>query len=163
MNGFDVALLALVLAFAGIGALRGALAEGLAALTWIGSLAIAWFFYDDVSIWFADTLKEPLLRQAGGFVLLFAASFVTLVIISFVLRKFVFVIPLSGGMRAGGALLGAARGVIVVMALVLVAGLMRFPQAPWWRESTLAPHAEWLAQRVVQRLPAEVARHIRYQ
>lgn len=163
MNGLDWTLTAIVLLFAGIGALRGLIAEVLSFVAWISAAVLAWLFYDGVAVWFMEHIAEPLLRQIAAFVAIFVVAFALLSALSFILRRFYFAASLTTGMRGLGALLGAVRGIVVVTVVVLLAGLTRFPQEPQWRASILAPHVESLATDVVQYFPGEVARQFRYQ
>lgn len=163
MNGLDWTLTAIVLLFAGIGALRGLIAEALSFLAWILAAVLAWLFYDGVAVWFMERIAEPLLREIVAAVAIFVVTFALLSVVSFILRRFYFAASLTTGMRSFGALLGAVRGVVVVTVVVLLTGLTRFPQESWWRASLLAPHLESLATDVVQYFPGKVARQFRYQ
>lgn len=162
MNEFDAALLMLLAAFTGIGALRGALAEGFSWLVWILAGVLTWLFSDVVADAFAPRIGDALLRDMLASIVSFIGLFLILSIASWVLRKFVFAVPLTPGLRAVGALLGLVRGIAVVLVLFVLAGLTAFPQQPWWRESYAAPIVQPWAQAAIVRLPAEVARQFSY-
>lgn len=162
MNEFDAALLIVLAAFAGIGALRGAIAEGFSWLVWIAAGVLTWLFSDIVSAWFAPRVADALLRDMLASIVTFIGLFLALSIASWVLRKFVFALPLTPGLRVFGALLGLMRGVAVILVLFVLAGLTAFPQQPWWRESSAAPIVQPWAQAAIARLPAEVARQFSY-
>lgn len=162
MNEFDAAVLMLLAAFAGIGALRGAIAEGFSWLVWILAGVLAWLFSDVVADWFAPRLSDTLLRDTLATIVTFIGLFLLLSVVSWVLRKFVFAVPLTPGLRVFGAVLGLVRGVAVVLVLFMLAGLTAFPQQPWWRESSIAPIVQPWAQAAIARLPAEVARQFSY-
>ena len=162
MNEFDAALLIVLAAFTGIGALRGAVAEGFSWLVWIAAGVLTWLFSDIVADWFAPRVADVLLRDMLASIVTFIGSFLLLSIASWVLRKFVFVLPLTRGLRLLGALLGLVRGAAVVLVLFVLAGLTAFPQQPWWRESSAAPIVQPWAQAAIVRLPAEVARQFSY-
>lgn len=162
MNGLDVAIVSLVLVFAAIGALRGGIAEGLSLLVWTLAAVGAWVFGDLVGTWFEARVGDALLREILAFVVVFAVAFAVLTVIALLLRRFVFVTPLTRGGRIVGGLLGATRGVAVALAIVLLAGLTAFPQTPWWRESSLATIVQPLALKVSALLPTDVARQFGY-
>lgn len=162
MNEFDAALLMLLAAFAGIGVLRGALAEGFSWLVWIAAGVLTWLASDIVADWFAPRVSDALLRDTLATIVTFLGLFLVLSVISWVLRKFVFAVPLTPGLRVVGALLGLVRGVAVVLVLFVLAGLTAFPQQRWWRESYAAPLVQPWAQAAIARLPAEVARQFSY-
>ena len=61
-----------------------------------------------------------------------------------------------------GMIFGAARGVLMIAALVLLAGLTPFPGDPWWQESRLIPYFEELAVWLRDMLPEDVAEKFRF-
>ena len=69
---------------------------------------------------------------------------------------------LSGSDRFIGMIFGAARGVLMIAALVLLAGLTPFPGDPWWQESRLIPYFEELAVWLRDMLPEDVAEKFRF-
>jgi membrane protein required for colicin V production len=64
--------------------------------------------------------------------------------------------------RVLGALFGVARGALVVLVLVLLAGLTPLPQQQWWRQALFAPPLETAVLAVMPWLPPELAKRIRY-
>jgi membrane protein required for colicin V production len=163
MNGFDLLLAAVLVVFATIGAWRGFVREILALLTWVVSVAVAWWSAGMVSEHLAGFSDDPGLRHALAFALVFVAVFIAGTVVSLFVNRFVL------GKRAFrlpntvlGGLLGATRGVVIVVIAFMVAGLTPLPQRSWWRESTLAPYFERLALATGGYIPRDVARHIRY-
>lgn len=161
MNLFDLILVAVVLAFAGVGALRGALREVLSLAAWGVALLMAWMFAKSASTWFSG-FADPTLRHMLAFVVVFACVFVLMTLASFVLRLMLGVAVPNTQARITGGVLGAARGVLMLLIIVSLAGLTSFPQKPWWRGSELVVYFQSMAQSVQKLLPAEVARQFRY-
>ena len=161
MNLFDLILVAVVLAFAGVGALRGALRELLSVAVWGVALLMAWLFSKSASTWFSG-FADPTFRHMLAFVVLFACVFVIVSLASFVLRLILGVAVPNTQARVAGGLLGAMRGVLILLIIVSLAGLTSFPQKPWWRGSELVVYFQSMAQSVQKLLPAEVARQFRY-
>jgi membrane protein required for colicin V production len=161
MNLFDLILVAVVLAFAGMGALRGALREFLSITVWVLALLLAWLFSDSASTWFKG-FTDPILRHMLAFVVLFASVFVVASLASFVLRLLLGVAVPDTKARVAGGLLGAMRGVLMLLIIVSLAGLTSFPQKPWWRGSELVVYFQSMAQSLQKMLPGEVARQFRY-
>jgi membrane protein required for colicin V production len=64
--------------------------------------------------------------------------------------------------RILGGLFGIARGLLVVLFGVLVAGLTPLPQAVWWREALLAPPFETVVIAAKPWMPQELAKRIGY-
>lgn len=161
MNLFDLILVSVVLAFAGIGALRGALRETLSVAVWAVALLLAWLFSGSVSTWFSG-FEDLSFRHMLAFVVVFAVVFVAASLATFVLRLILGVAVPNTHARIGGGLLGAARGVLLLLIIVSLAGLTSFPQKSWWRGSELIIYFQSMAQSLHTMLPAEVARQFRY-
>ena len=70
--------------------------------------------------------------------------------LTFLVGKLVEKTGLSGTDRLLGGVFGGVRGLFLVLALMLVAGLTPVPQDLWWQQSrtiqSLMPLAEWSAQ-----------------
>ena len=61
-----------------------------------------------------------------------------------------------------GAIFGAARGVVLVLAFVLVAGLTTLPRLDWWQNAALAPSLAAAALSLKPWLPPEWAQRLDY-
>ncbi len=161
MNFFDLILLAVVLAFAGIGVLRGVLRETLSIAVWVLALFSAWLFSVSASTWFSG-FSDPTFRHMLAFVVLFSCVFVIASLASFVLRLILGVAVPNTPARVAGGVLGAMRGVLMLLIIVSLAGLTSFPQKPWWRGSELVGYFQSMAQSLQTMLPVDVARQFRY-
>lgn len=162
MNGFDLAIGVVVLLFTAIGALRGFMREIMAAIAWVTAGLCSWLLADKAAHRLPEALADPLLRRLVGFFALMIGVWLTMTIIAFVLRKFLFPGNLTASDRVLGAIVGTARGLIVVLVIVMLAGLTPFPKEPWWRESRLAGYLEQAALRTLALLPLDVARQFSY-
>jgi membrane protein required for colicin V production len=70
---------------------------------------------------------------------------------------------MSGTNRVLGGLFGFARGVLVLVALVLLAGLTPLPRERAWRNAVLSQPLESAAILVRTYLPGPLASRIRYE
>jgi len=57
---------------------------------------------------------------------------------------------------------GAARGILLVAVLVLLAGLTPLPNESWWLKSTLVGYFQELSFWLLDLLPPEFADRFRY-
>ena len=64
--------------------------------------------------------------------------------------------------RLLGALFGLARGGLVVMVLVLLAGLTTLPRDPMWRNAMLSSPLEAFALYLKAWLPGDLSKRIKY-
>ncbi len=161
VSGLDAIIAIMVLLFAGIGVLRGGLREFISLATWTVSILVASLFSAGVAGWLTWP-GDIQLRRIAAFIVLFAAVFVVVTLIALVFRLLFFASMPGLVGRIFGGMLGAFRGMAVVVVLVLLAGLTSFPQKPWWRDSALAPYFESVALGVRHMLPENVAHQFRY-
>lgn len=163
MNYFDIAVLAVLLVFTGIGAWRGFAREILSLLTWGAAIVVGWLFANDVAQRFEGLLDDPVVRRVLGFVLLFAVVFLAGLLINFLVNRFLLKkkeFRLAN--LALGGLVGAVRGAVVITLVFMLAGLTSFPRSAWWREAALTPYFERAALFAASYIPRDIARHIRY-
>lgn len=145
MNVTDYLVIAGIVISAVVGALRGFLREAVALVTWVVALFVAWHFSD---------LIEPHLGGllAGSNVRVWAARTILVVLILLLgtgigaaLSHFVRVSIFSGTDRFLGLLFGALRGLVLFGVLIILGQLLRLEDERWWRQSTLIPYGDSIA------------------
>lgn len=161
MSRLDLILVGIMLAFAGIGALRGVLRESFSLAAWVLAALMAWLFSASAAVWFAG-LGDPMIGRMLGFVAVFVAVFLLVSVATFVVRLFLGPVEPGTKARVVGALLGAARGVLILVIVVLLAGLTSLPKKPLWQDSAFIVYFQSMALAVRDILPADVARQFRY-
>jgi len=162
VNGLDVAVFALLAVYCAIGAWRGFLREFMSLSAWVLAIAAAWLLADPVAARLAP-YYDPAFAKIVAAVIVFLAAFIIVSIAGFVIRRMFFSGKPSVFGRVAGGLLGAARGGVVVLILVLLAGLFSsLPQKPLWRESFSMPYFQALALKLKNLFPPEVAREFHY-
>ena len=143
MNGFDLAIIAVV-ALSGLFALaRGIVREMLALATWVLGFVLAIAYSSEVSALFSWVNIPPVGRQALAFMLILILVMIAGAIVARSLAGVIRTIGLGFMDRLLGAIFGVARGLIVVVVFALVAGVTTWPKQDWWQNSALgAPLAE---------------------
>ncbi len=134
-------------------------AFGLAGLV-VGYLFAAWQ-YHRLAEWFAPYLKSPWVGDIAGFLIIFFAVLMVAGFAGRIARWAMKKAGLSALDRILGALLGLARGVLVV-AIVLTAVAAFAPAAKWLAGSELAPYFLVGGRAAVWLAPSEL-RHRFYQ
>jgi len=162
VTAFDYAVLAIVAASVLLGAWRGLVGELLALAAWAAGLVAAYVWAPGMAPMFATWLKEPALQLAAAATVIVVAVLVAMVLFRLALSKLLRAVGLGPLDRFLGAVFGVARGVLVVLLCVLVAGLTPLPQQAWWRQAWLAPPLETAVLAARPWLPPEVAKRIRY-
>lgn len=162
MTWVDFVILAIIAISAVVSLLRGFVREALSLGTWIVAFWVGFVFSAPLAVYFADLISIPSLRLAAAFSVLFLATLALGAWINFLVFKFVEKTGLSGTDRMLGILFGAARGGVIVVILVLLAGLTPMPKDAWWQKSTLLESFQEMALWVRDYLPNEIAGKIVY-
>ena len=102
------------------------------------------------------------LRVAAAFVAVFIGSLAVTTLLALLLSKIVKAVGLGGLDRLLGALFGAARGLLIVLAAALLAGLSSAPRQPFWRDSTSGALLAQAALALKPLLPQTFAERLRY-
>jgi membrane protein required for colicin V production len=104
----------------------------------------------------------PMVAQLLGFAAVFAGTLVAAAFVGLVLSLLTRSAGLGWTDRSLGACFGAVRGLLVVLAAVLVAGLTPLPQQPFWRNAVLSGPFETAVIALRPFLPGDMARRIKY-
>ena len=153
MSSTDWILLALLAASMLLGAMRGLVYEVLSVMGWIAAFLLAQ--------WFAPTVSEKLPMQGSGETLRFAAAFVLVFIasvfaaglISSLMKKLISAVGLRPVDRILGAIFGAFRGLILLLALSVVVHMTALHESEWWLESKGGPMLMTLLKGLRPMLP----------
>ncbi len=159
---FDWAVVTVVVLSSLLGMWRGLVSEVLALLGWVAAFFAARIWgglaADVLSVW----LRDPGLRQVAGFATVFVTTLLLFAALGFLLSRFLRMIGLGLVDRFLGTLFGIARGLLMVLAGVLLGGLTELPRQAWWREALLAPPLETAVVAGKPWLPPQVAQRIHY-
>lgn len=141
MNHADWIIVAIVAISGLISLWRGFVREALSLVIWMAAISIALFFSDMLSAHLSVWIGTPSLRKVASFVLLFVATLIVGGIVSHIIAALVKMTGLTGTDRVLGMVFGVARGLLVVLALlILVPPIVPINQDAWWIESSLIPH-----------------------
>lgn len=126
---------------------RGFVKEALSLLTWIVAGVVAWMFGGALAEHLTGFIELPSARVIAACGILFIATLVLGALVNYLISELVRVTGLSGTDRFLGMAFGAARGSLLVVALVGLVSLAPVQQDPWWQQSVLIPHflmvADW--------------------
>lgn len=141
MNWADLAILAILLVSSLISIKRGFVHEALSLAGWVAAFIVATLFSASLATLFVNSIESPSVREMVAFALLFACTLIVAAMANYLISEVVRMTGLSGTDRLFGMVFGLVRGVIVVMALLLlVPPLIPIDQEVWWRESNIIPH-----------------------
>ena len=162
MTPFDYVVLAVMAISLLVGVTRGVVSEILALVAWVAAFIAARMWAVSAGNLLLAELPDPLWRQLAGFVAVFVAVLVAFALLRWVASLLLKAVGLRPLDRLLGAVFGFARGVLVLLVLVLLAGLTPLPQQSWWRQATLAPPLETMVLAARPWLPPELAKRIQY-
>jgi membrane protein required for colicin V production len=161
MTGFDYAVLCVLGLSLLVGVLRGLLREVITLAGWIAAFMLATGFSGWLSAYMPESLG-PLLGQ----MLAFAVIFVGVLIVAGLTGLVLAMVARSAGLgitdRILGGAFGVARGLLIILAAVLVGGLTPLPREPFWRDAVLSGPFETAVVALRPFLPGDLARRIRY-
>ena len=162
MTFFDYAVIAAIAISIVFGAWRGVVGEVLALVAWVVAFFVARAEAHLVAQWLVGQIAEPGIRLAAAYVIIFIAVLIVFSIARKVISMLLSVVGLGLLDRLLGAFFGIFRGVLVVLAGVMVAGMTPLPRSAWWQESVLAPPLETAVLAAKPWLPAEAVKRIRF-
>lgn len=142
--------------------IRGLVREVLALAAWAVAFVAAWLLGGELATLMPEEIPTMELRLLAGFATVFFLALLAMSLVAIALSQLVKSAGLSVEDRMLGALFGLARGLLVVMALVLVAGATSLPAEPVWREAALRPLLERAALGIRDWLPPAIGQHIKY-
>ena len=162
MTAFDYAVLGVVAASAALGFWRGVVSEVLALVAWVAAFVTARTWAGTVGESLGGVVSEPVLRYAAGFVMALVGVLVLFAVGRLLLSAMLRAAGLGLADRMLGAGFGVARGLLIVLATVLVAGMTALPKSQWWRDARLAPPLETAAIAAKAWLPEQVGRRVNF-
>lgn len=161
-TAFDYAVMAVIVLSALRGTWRGFLSEVFGLVGWIVAFLVACRFVGLVVPWIPANWPGGALTQ---WLIAFAVIVVGVILVagvaSAVLSRLVQATGLSGVDRSLGLLFGLARGVVLVLILVALAGLTELPKQAFWRDALLRPYAEQGVRELKPLLPEALAAYVR--
>ena len=154
MNWADYLILSVVVVSILIGVFRGFTRELLGILGWVLAFWAAGHFAQTVAdTWLSFRIQTPSVRRAAAFGGVFLIVLLLASILTYFLGTLVRDSALAGVDRTLGGGFGFLRGVFLVAVLVLVAGSTSARKDPWWSQSLIVPHVEWLAESLKTIVP----------
>lgn len=160
MAALDWIFVAVLLASLLIGAWRGLVFELLSLAGWVVAFFAAQWFASDVGARLPMGDTDSPLRHAAGFVVVFIGAVFACGFVAWLMKKLVEAVGLRPADRTLGAAFGVLRGLVLLLAVTLVAGWTPLQEADWWKESRAAPMLQDVLKGLKPVVPEEFARHL---
>lgn len=162
MNWIDYAVIAVLLLSIAWGIWKGFVREVLSMLAWVVGFLAANLFAGPMAEHMPQRIQSPELRVLTAFVLIFVVAFALTSLVGLIFGKFVRAMGLGELDRTLGAFFGLVRGLLILLALALAAGLTALPRQPVWRDSPSAARLAATAIALKPWLPPALADRLRY-
>ena len=163
MTVFDLIAVVLVIISAAFSIWRGVVREVLSLVSWIVAFALAKLFAAVVAGWLPISWNHQGLRIAIGFVAVMLLSVLVFSLISVFIVHLVKSAGLTASDRMLGAVFGLMRGLLILVALVLLGGMTSEPREPYWRNALFSRPLERMALWVKPWLPEDIARRVSFE
>ena len=163
MTFFDYTVLAVVGVSMLLGVMRGLVREALNLLAWVAAFWVAIAFTADVARMLPAAIPSESLRFLAAMVILFIGALLLSSLVTIALAELVKTLGLSVYDKGLGGMFGMARGLLIVLALVLLAGLTSMPHQGFWRNAMFSAPLEAFAADVKPWLPEDLSKRISYE
>ena len=162
MTIFDLVVLIIFIVSVLLSIIRGIVRESLSLAGWVIAYIAAKIFAKDFVIVLPLSITDDSLRMVISYVAVFLAVLIVMSMVTMLASALIRTVGLGLVDRSLGALFGFARGLLVVLLLVLSAGLTTLPQEPFWKKALLSKPLETGVIMIVPWLPRGLTRRINY-
>lgn len=162
MSLLDLAAITVIVVSAGWGIWRGFTREVMSLSGWVLAFLAANAAAGPLGDMLPAPTASPEARVLVAFVVVFVLVLIAAALIGGLLSKFLKAAGLSGVDRTLGGIFGLARGVVILLALAIVAGLTSIPRQPFWKESVSAGMLERTVVQLKPWLPSALAGRLKY-
>ena len=157
MSWVDLVIVLIIVISALISLVRGFVKESISLASWLFAGFIAFIYFEPLADLLKPYIESPTIRTGSSFAILFVSSLIIGAIINFMVSQLVSKTGLTGTDKSLGVVFGAARGVLIVVILVLLAGMTPMPSESWWQESTMIDYFATMASWIKDLLPEDIA------
>ncbi|WP_419810445.1 CvpA family protein [Bacterioplanoides sp.] len=158
MAVIDWVILAVLIISSLISLKRGFVKEALSLASWVIAFVVARLFSGNLATLLEGSIDTNSLRWIVSFAILFAGTLVIGAMINHLLGEVVRLTGLGGTDRIFGMVFGFVRGLVILVAAVYGLQYTLVPDDVWWKESTLIPHLESVADWARKTLPGATDR-----
>ena len=141
MIAVDYIIIAILVASAIMGLVRGLLREAIAVVTWLLAIVLAWYFGATLEPHLGGVLVGSPMRIWAARTIIFVFVLLLGGAVSVVLGHYVRVSMFAGMDKFLGFVFGIVRGVVIVGAFTIAIQALSMDEDPKWKNSKLMPYA----------------------
>jgi membrane protein required for colicin V production len=162
MSVLDLAAIGVIVGSVAWGIWRGFTREVMSLAGWILAFLAANTVAGPLGDMLPASMANPEVRVLIAFVVVFVLVLIAAAIVGMLVSKFLKATGLSGVDRTLGGIFGLARGVLILLAFAVVAGLTALPRSAWWKEAVSAGMLERTIVQLKPWLPSALAGRLKY-
>jgi membrane protein required for colicin V production len=159
---FDYVVLFILAASVVISMLRGLVKEILSLVSWVIAFVLANAYGAQLAPLLPSMIPGQAVRLMVAFVALFLGVRILMGLLTLAFDAVIKASGLSLADRGLGGLFGLGRGLVIVLAGVILCGMTSIPQQAFWKDALLSPLAESGARTIKPFLPAALAQHVQF-
>jgi membrane protein required for colicin V production len=153
MTVFDYIVLGIVFISALLSITRGLVREVVSLLAWVIAFFVASRYSVEIEPLLSDLIQDESIRMLVAFAVTFFIVLLLAMLGAMLMSTLVKSVGLGLVDRMLGAIFGFARGLVIVLFLVLAAGFTPLPQQPFWQQAVLSEPLEIMAADIIPWLP----------
>lgn len=162
MTSFDYVFLTVIGISVLVSIMRGFIREVLSLAGWVIAFIIARTYCLELAQVLPEAIPGEPLRILAAFLILFLVTLLITSLVAIAVSLLFKHTGLNWLDRMLGAFFGLARGGLIVVVLVLVAGLTSLPQDKRWRNAMFSAPLEAVVMSMLMWFPADIAKHVKY-
>lgn len=162
MTLFDYIVLFVLGCSVVVGLLRGLIKEMLSLAGWVLAFVIANAYSAKLAAMLPASVPGDTVRLILAFIALFIGVRLLVGLFGMVLDALLKATGLTLADRGLGALFGLLRGMVFVLAGVMLCGMTELPKQVFWKTALLSPWAESGVRWVKPHLPEALAEHVHF-
>jgi len=163
MTTFDYAVFIIIGISIVVSMMRGAVRELLAIIGWIVAIYVAKTYATQLVPLLPAAIPTESLKILAAHIIVFFGVLLVASLLIIALSSLIKKIGLNWLNRGVGAVLGFARGLLIVCVLVFLAGLTSLPKEASWTNAMFSSPLEALIKSMLSFVPQVVAKHVRYE
>ncbi|KQZ45285.1 CvpA family protein [Duganella sp. Root1480D1] len=162
MTIFDYLVIFVLIASIVISTMRGLVKEVLSLAGWVIAFVVANAYGPWLAAMLPESLPGAVVRLIVAFIALFIGVLILMALLTMAINALIEAGGLSFADRGLGALFGFGRGIVIVLAGVILCGMTSMPKQDFWQNALLSPMAESGVRTVKPFLPAAMAEHVHF-
>lgn len=162
MTGFDFVVLAILAVSCVLGLVRGLLRELLSLVAYVLAFVAAIWWGPVAYGWLTPYIETTLLRMGVAYAAVFIGTLLAVGMVNMTLSALIRVTGLSPADHGLGGLFGLARGLVIILALVVAGGYTPLPKEPWWQNAMFSHTAVEAVKEIKLWLPPSLATWLPY-